>query len=83
MSKKSSNYKGIYGEMIAILGEDTVKKIHENYKGQQVTFPMKLYSREYIERYIEENKDKKNIKELSKDLGYSMKWIHNIMKNKK
>ena len=45
--------------MIAILGEDNVKKIHENYKGQQVTFPMKLYSKEYIDWYINENKDKK------------------------
>ena len=38
--------------MVGILGEDVVKKIHENYKGQQLTFPMKLYSKEYIERYI-------------------------------
>ncbi|HBE9333773.1 TPA: Mor transcription activator family protein [Clostridioides difficile] len=67
--------------MIAVLGEDTVKKIHENYRGQQVTFPMKLYSREYIKQYIYENKDKKDIKELSKELGYSMKWIRHIIKN--
>ncbi|WP_081378434.1 Mor transcription activator family protein [Paraclostridium sordellii] len=83
MIQKSNKYKGIYGEMIAILGEDTVKKIHENYKGQQVTFPMKLYSKEYIDWYINANKDKKNVKQLSKELGYSMKWITNIMKNKK
>lgn len=83
MNKNAKDYKGVYSEMIGVLGEDVVKKIHENYKGQQLTFSMKLYSKEYIERYIYENKDKKNIKELAKELGYSEKWIKSIISNNK
>lgn len=83
MNKNAKDYKGVYSEMIGVLGEDVVKKIHENYKGQQLTFPMKLYSKEYIERYIYENKDKKNIRELAKELGYSEKWIKSIISNNK
>ncbi len=40
MNKNAKDYKGVYSEMVGILGEDVVKKIHENYKGQQVTIPM-------------------------------------------
>lgn len=83
MNKNAKDYKGVYSEMVGILGEDVVKKIHENYKGQQLTFPMKLYSKEYIERYIYENKDRKNIRELAKELGYSEKWIKSIISNNK
>lgn len=83
MSKNAKDYKGVYSEMVGVLGEDVVKKIHENYKGQQLTFPMKLYSKEYIERYIYENKGKRNIRELAKELGYSEKWIKSIISNNK
>ena len=41
---KKSDFKGIYAEMSEILGEEIVKIIHKHYKGQQVNFPMKLYS---------------------------------------
>ena len=52
---KKSDFKGIYAEMSEILGEEIVKIIHKHYKGQQVNFPMKLYSNEYVENYIIEN----------------------------
>ena len=44
MSKKSENYRGIYKEMVEVLGHDITIKVYENYKGQQITFPMRLYS---------------------------------------
>lgn len=33
MKKYSGDYKGIYAEMLDILGEDTVKLIYRHYKG--------------------------------------------------
>ena len=44
MSKMSENYRGIYKDMIEVLGHDITIKVYENYKGQQITFPMRLYS---------------------------------------
>ena len=52
MNNKSENYSGIYKDMVEILGEDIVIKIYENYRGQQVTFPMRLYSKKYIIKYL-------------------------------
>ena len=44
MSKKSENYRGIYNDMVEVLGHDITLKVYESYKGQQITFPMRLYS---------------------------------------
>ena len=44
MSKKSENYRGIYKDMVQVLGHDITLKVYESYKGQQITFPMRLYS---------------------------------------
>lgn len=83
MIKNSEDYKGIYSEMVEILGEDIVRLIYQNYKGQQVTFPMKLYSNEYVERYIDKNINSKTIREMCRELGYTEGWIkHLINKNK-
>ncbi|CEQ15125.1 hypothetical protein [Paraclostridium sordellii] len=83
MIKNSEDYKGIYSEMVEILGEDIVRLIYQNYKGQQVTFPMKLYSNEYVEKYIDKNIDSKTIREMCRELGYTEGWIkHLINKNK-
>ncbi len=75
-----SDFKGIYAEMSEIIGEEIVKIIHKHYKGQQVNFPMKLYSNEYVERYIMENYSKKSVRDISRELGYSDKWIQRLIK---
>ena len=83
MKKCSEDYKGIYAEMLDILGEDTVKLIYRHYKGQQVTFPMKLYSNDYIKRYIQENYESKTIKEMCRELGYTEGGIKQLINNMK
>ena len=77
---KKSDFKGIYAEMSEILGEEIVKIIHKHYKGQQVNFPMKLYSNEYVENYIIENDSEKTVREISRTLGYSDKWVQKLIK---
>lgn len=77
---KKSDFKGIYAEMSEILGEEIVKIIHKHYKGQQVNFPMKLYSNEYVENYIIENHSEKTVREISRTLGYSDKWVQKLIK---
>lgn len=77
------DFKGIYGEMSEILGEEIVRIIYKNYKGQQINSPMKLHSNEYVEKYIIENYGKKGIREMSRELGYSDKWIQRLIKKLK
>ncbi|MDU1855557.1 Mor transcription activator family protein [Clostridium baratii] len=79
MNNKSLNYSGIYKDMIEVLGEKVTLEVYKNYKGQQVTFPMRLYSKKYVLDYIKENYDGTNVKQLSRDLGYTEKWIRQII----
>ncbi len=80
MEIEKDDFKGIYLEMSEILGEEIVRIIHKHYKGQQVNFPMKLYSNEYVEKYIIENYSKKSVREMARDLGYSDKWVSILIK---
>ncbi len=77
--KNKSDYKGIYSDMIEILGEEILIKLYKNYRGQQVTFPMKLYSNEYIEKYIRNNHKHKTLKEMCRELGYTEGWIKQLL----
>lgn len=79
MNKKSENYSGIYKDMVEVLGEEITLKVYENYRGQQVTFPMRLYSKSYILEYLAKNYNGKNLKELSRKLGYTCNWLQQVI----
>lgn len=79
MNKKSENYGGIYKDMVEVLGEEITLKIYENYRGQQVTFPMRLYSKSYILEYLTKNYNGRNLKELSRKLGYTCNWLQQVI----
>ena len=65
MRKNKNDYKGIYSDMVEILGEEIVMKLHEHYRGQQITFPM--------------NCRNKTLKEMCRDLGYTEGWIKQLL----
>lgn len=77
--KKYESYSGVYKEMVEILVEEATLKIYENFRGQQVTFPMRLYSKSYVEEYIIKNYNGKNIKEISRKLGYTCNWVQQVI----
>lgn len=51
---KQSGYgmAGVYKEIAEIAGDEIAKLMHENFKGQQVVFPNKLYSSKFIAKKI-------------------------------
>lgn len=64
MSKRSEKYRGIYKDMVEVLGHDITLKVYEQYRGQQVTFPMRMYSQEYVVEYLIKNYNGKNLKQM-------------------
>ena len=79
MRGKAQHYNRIYSDMVEILGEEITHKIYQYYRGQQVFFPMRLYSKEYTVNYLQEHYNSKNLKELSRNLGYSERWIKQLI----
>ena len=79
MSKRSEKYRGIYKDMVEVLGHDITLKVYEQYRGQQVTFPMRMYSQEYVVEYLIKNYNGKNLKQMSRELGYTCNWLQKII----
>lgn len=72
---------GAYNDFANLLGIDAVLKIHSMYRGQQITFPVELFSKEFIAKQIVCEYDGYNIKQLATKFGYSEKWIRKILKD--
>lgn len=79
MKITNDDYKGIYLDMVEVLGKEITIKVYKHYKGQQVTFPMRMYSKSYVVKYLNENYDGTNLKSLSKELGYTERWVRKII----
>lgn len=81
--KKQAGYgmAGIYREIAEIAGEEIARTIHANFKGQQVVFPNKPYSSQYIAEKIQLEYDGKNIRQLAMKYGYTERWLRKIIKD--
>ena len=69
----------VYMEIANKIGVDAAVAIHEMFRGQQIMFPQKLYSKEYIYSYIKENYNGRNVRELAKMFGYSDRRVRQII----
>ena len=65
--------------MVEVLGHDITLKVYEQYRGQQVTFQMRMYSQEYVVEYLIKNYNGKNLKQMSRELGYTCNWLQKII----
>ena len=73
-----SDFSGVYQDMVENLGVEVTKRVHKYYNGQQVTFPMRLYSKKYVLERLKEY-DGTNLKALSRELGYSERWLRHLI----
>ncbi|MBS5799532.1 MAG: Mor transcription activator family protein [Clostridiales bacterium] len=66
--------------MLTVLEFEDILILHQVYKGLQVTFPKRLYCREYVREKVKKEYDGTNLKELSRRYGYSERWIRQMIK---
>jgi len=78
---KSENFNGAYSDLANLLGIEAVLKIHSTYRGQQITFPVELFNKEFIASQIVNEYNGYNVKQLATKFGYSEKWIRKILKD--
>lgn len=72
MKEKVNQYNGIYQELLDYFGADIMNKLYEKYKGQSISFPIKLINPEWKKLQIQ--KDSANgasVKELAKKYEYT------------
>ena len=80
MRKGMKRYSGIYDELMSIADENTILKIYDQYTGTTITFPKKLYSQEFVKKYICENYGFQSVQEISRYLNLSSRRVMQIAK---
>ena len=78
-----ANLAGIYKEVAETVGVDNAFKIFENFKGQQLMFPLKFYSSEFTaQQIIEKYDDGRTVRELVREFKCSESRIRQILREK-
>ncbi len=73
----------IYREIANEIGIENTVAIYRLFHGTQISFPTRLFSKEYIHKAIIEEYDGKNIFQLAQKYNYSERTIWRILKSKK
>ena len=81
MEKERELYNDIYKEMAEIIGLEATLKVYLRFKGQQVTFPVRLYNPHLIQQNVIKEWDGTNIAELAQKYDYSEKTIRRMIKD--
>lgn len=84
IEKKSENdvYNGVYEAISELIGTDNTIKLYEHFRGSQVNFPTRLYSKgfvlqEAIRRY---NGTSESINAVAVKYGYSERTVRKPLK---
>ena len=70
----------VYRELVDLIGYDNAMILYTYYKGQQITFPIKLFKPEYISEVLKKLYDGTNAKKLARAYGYSERWVKELIK---
>lgn len=81
MKKETELYNSIYKELSELIGLDATLNIYLRFKGQQVSFPVRLYNPQMIQQSVIKEYDGTNIAELARKYDYSEKSIRRMIRN--
>lgn len=80
---KCEDLFGTYREIASLLGVNTAVALYHTYRGQQINFPVKFFSSDYIADCIVADSKNQSVKQLATKYGYSEKWVRKIIKENK
>ena len=72
-------FSTLYKEIAELIGEENTIILYNHFKGQQVSFPLHLYSGEYIKKCIYEEYNGSNVRGLALKYGFTERWIRKIL----
>ena len=78
-----SGLNDVYREIADEIGIEKTMIIFNMFHGTQISFPNRLFSKEYIHKSILKEYNGKNVSQLAQKYNYSERTIWRIIKNKK
>lgn len=81
-SMKSNTLNGVYATISELIGFENAVKLYENFRGNQVNFPQKLFSKEFVLQEAIKSYDgtSDSINKIATKFNYSERTIRNWMK---
>lgn len=81
--KNSNTLNGVYETMSEIIGFDNVVKLYESFKGSQINFPTRLFSKEFVLQEALKSYDgtSKSINLIATKYSYSERTIRKLLKD--
>lgn len=79
-TKNIEAWNEVYKEMVDLIGYESTVKLYNHFKGQQITFPIRLFNPECIKDVLKSKYDGTNAKNLAREYGYSERWIKKLVK---
>ena len=73
------NHRDIYQEIATETDVETAIAIHKLFGGQQISFSKKLYCSDYVNSYIKNNYNGRNIREMSRQFNLSERRVRQIL----
>lgn len=78
--ENSELFHDIYKEIAYELGPEIAIAIHNMYKGQQITFPTRLFHPTRVKEAVKAQYNGNNMRELTQKNAYSEKTIRRMLK---
>lgn len=78
--ENSELFHDIYKEIAYELGPEIAIAIHNMYKGQQITFPTRLFHPARVKEAVKAQYNGNNMRELTQKYAYSEKTIRRMLK---
>jgi len=81
--KSGATLNGVYETMSEIIGFDNVVKLYENFKGSQINFPTRLFSKEFVLQEALKTYDgtSESINIIATKYSYSERTIRKLLKD--
>ena len=73
-------YAGVYNDLMELLGEDAVEIVFKNMAGQQITFPKRLYTKEYVVQNTKDIKSSAELKKCALRYGYTERRLKQLIR---
>jgi hypothetical protein len=80
---KSEGFMQVYKEIADIIGPEATYAIYRSMRGQQVTFPKRLYTSEYIIDEVLKCGEDVDIQKMALEYDYTERYLRQLLKIKK
>lgn len=76
-------WASIYKEMVKLVGVEATLKIYQEFRGSQVTFPMRLVDHRNLPQILESEFNGHNLRQIARYYGYSERHLRRILNDMK